>query len=202
MLEIGDGGSVNAPPVAADDTATTLANTAVDINVAANDHDPDGNLAPTSATTTCTGCTTPANGALVNNGDGTFRYTPNTNFTGTNSFTYQICDTLASCDTATVTITTTPPGGTQTEVFVGAGGHRGLQPLLRRRDGAAAGQHPWQGLHHRRQRLPERLERQLHQLLRADVGSSEGSHPSDSRRQRLRHAGGRALLQLLRRGGG
>ena len=121
VLEIGDGGSVNAPPVAADDTATTLADTAVDINVAANDTDPDGNLAPTSATTTCTGCTTPANGALVNNGDGTFRYTPDTDFTGTNSFTYQICDTLASCDTATVTITTTPPGGTQTQVFVGAG---------------------------------------------------------------------------------
>jgi Bacterial Ig domain len=121
VLEIGEGGSVNAPPVAVDDTATTLANTAVDINVAANDTDPDGNLAPTSATTTCTGCTTPANGALVNNGDGTFRYTPDTDFTGTNSFTYQICDTLASCDTATVTVTTTPPGGTQTQVFVGAG---------------------------------------------------------------------------------
>ena len=51
VLEIGDGGSVNAPPVAVDDTVTTLADTAVDINVAANDHDPDGNLAPTSATT-------------------------------------------------------------------------------------------------------------------------------------------------------
>jgi hypothetical protein len=121
VLEIGDGGSVNAPPVAADDVATTPANTAVNINVAANDTDPDGNLAPTSATTTCTGCTTPANGALVNNGDGTFRYTPNTDFTGTDSFTYQICDTLSACDTATVTITTTPPGGTQSQVFVGAG---------------------------------------------------------------------------------
>jgi hypothetical protein len=121
VLEIGDGGSVNAPPVAADDVATTPANTAVNINVAANDTDPDGNLALTSATTTCTGCTTPANGALVNNGDGTFRYTPNTDFTGTDSFTYQICDTLSACDTATVTITTTPPGGTQSQVFVGAG---------------------------------------------------------------------------------
>ena len=40
VLEIGDGGSVNAPPVAVDDTATTLADTAVDINVAANDPTP------------------------------------------------------------------------------------------------------------------------------------------------------------------
>jgi hypothetical protein len=120
VLEVGDGGSVNAPPVAADDSATTVADTPVDINVAANDHDPDGVLDLTSTTTTCTGCTAPVNGALVNHADGTFRYTPNAHFTGTDSFTYQICDTLGSCDTATVTITITAPG-TGSSVFVGAG---------------------------------------------------------------------------------
>ena len=97
-----------------------MADTAVDINVAANDRDPDGVLDLASTTTACTACTTPSNGALINNGNGTFRYTPNATYTGPDSFTYQICDTLASCDTATVTITVTPPG-TGSEVFVGAG---------------------------------------------------------------------------------
>ncbi len=120
VVTMGDGGSVNAPPVAADDTAATLADTAVDIDVAANDHDPDGVLDLASATTACAGCTTPANGALVDDGDGTFRYTPDAAFTGTDHFTYEICDTLGSCDTATVTIITTSPG-TGSEVFVGAG---------------------------------------------------------------------------------
>ena len=51
----GGGGEppTNAPPIAGDDTATTTAGTPVTINVAANDVDPDGNLDPTSATTTC-----------------------------------------------------------------------------------------------------------------------------------------------------
>ncbi|MET0727277.1 MAG: DNRLRE domain-containing protein [Acidimicrobiales bacterium] len=120
VLVVGDGGSVNAPPVAADDSATTVAGTAVDIDVAANDQDPDGVLDRTSTTTACTGCTTPANGTLVNRGDGTFGYTPNAAFTGADSFTYRICDTLAACDTATVSITVNPLG-TGSQVFVGAG---------------------------------------------------------------------------------
>jgi hypothetical protein len=120
VLTVSDGVPVNTPPVAADDTATTVAETAVDINVAANDRDPDGVLDLASTTTACTACTTPSNGVLLNNGNGTFRYTPNAAFTGSDSFTYQICDTLASCDTATVTISITLPG-TGSEVFVGAG---------------------------------------------------------------------------------
>ncbi|MET0489027.1 MAG: DNRLRE domain-containing protein, partial [Acidimicrobiales bacterium] len=98
------GGPTNAPPVAGDDTATTPADTPVTINVAANDTDPNGNLNPNSATTTCTGCATPTNGTLTNNANGTFTYTPTTGFTGTDNFTYQICDTDNACDTATVTI--------------------------------------------------------------------------------------------------
>jgi hypothetical protein len=117
----GGGGEppTNAPPIAGDDTATTTAGTPVTINVAANDVDPDGNLDPASATTACAGCTTPANGGLVSNGNGTFSYTPTTGFTGTDGFAYEICDTLDACDTATVTVTVTPAG--EGEVFVGAG---------------------------------------------------------------------------------
>lgn len=120
VLSSGGGGPTNAPPVAGDDSATSPAGTPVTVNVAANDVDPDGNLDPASATTACTGCTTPTNGALTNHANGTFTYAPTTGFTGTDNFTYQICDTLDACDTATVTVTITPAGGGG-EVFVGAG---------------------------------------------------------------------------------
>jgi hypothetical protein len=102
---------VNDPPVANDDTATTPPEVAVTIDVVANDTDPDGNLDPTTTNTTClTGtpvCSTPTNGALLNNGDGTFTYTPNSLFAGTDSFVYEVCDTglPVFCDTATVNIT-------------------------------------------------------------------------------------------------
>jgi hypothetical protein len=52
---------------------------------------------------------TPTNGALVNNGDGSFTYTPNLNFSGTDSFVYEICDTQGACDTASVIITVGNP---------------------------------------------------------------------------------------------
>ena len=42
----------------------------------------------------------PANGSLANNGDGTFDYTPTPNFTGIDSFVYEICDLVGACDTA------------------------------------------------------------------------------------------------------
>ncbi|HMS53636.1 MAG TPA: Ig-like domain-containing protein, partial [Chitinophagales bacterium] len=40
----------------------------------------------------------------VVNGDGTFTYTPNPGFTGTDSFTYKICDPVLGCDEAIVVI--------------------------------------------------------------------------------------------------
>jgi hypothetical protein len=114
------GGSANLAPVAVDDNATTTENTAVVIDVATNDTDPDGLIDRASATTGCATCTTPVNGTLINNSNGLFGYTPTTGFTGTDTFTYQICDTLAACDTATVNITVYPLGG-GSAVFVGAG---------------------------------------------------------------------------------
>ncbi len=95
---------VNDPPVAVDDNVTTLEDTPVAINAASNDFDVDGNLVPTGVVV----LTDPANGTAGNNGDGTFTYTPNENFNGADSFTYQICDTDGACDEATVTINVTP----------------------------------------------------------------------------------------------
>lgn len=101
--------TVNANTVTANnDTATTEEGTPVIINVVANDFDLEGDNF--SVTTN----TNPSNGTVVNNGDGTFTYTPNPGFTGVDTFTYTICDdgTPQACDTATVTITVLDDNGT------------------------------------------------------------------------------------------
>ena len=64
-----------------------------------NDTDVDGN--PLTAVVV----TAPANGTLTLNADGSFTYTPNANFNGTDSFTYKANDGTADSNTATVTIT-------------------------------------------------------------------------------------------------
>ncbi|MCP5017464.1 MAG: tandem-95 repeat protein, partial [Ketobacter sp.] len=98
----------NDPPVAVDDSANTPEDTGMTIDVASNDSDPDGNLDPTSANTACATCSASSNGSLINNNDGTFGYIPNPNFNGSDSFVYEICDTLGACDTASVSITIDP----------------------------------------------------------------------------------------------
>jgi VCBS repeat-containing protein len=100
---------VNDPPVANGDSASTQVDTSVVVDVAANDVDVEG-LDLSSTNTVCVGCSGPTNGTLLNNGDGTFDYTPNPSYTGSDSFVYEICDNDATtplCDTATVSITVT-----------------------------------------------------------------------------------------------
>jgi VCBS repeat-containing protein len=66
--------------------------------VLGNDSDADGD-ALTAALVSG-----PGNGTLLLNGDGSFSYTPNADFNGTDGFTYSAGDGALS-DTATVTIT-------------------------------------------------------------------------------------------------
>ncbi len=97
---------MNDPPVANDDAATTGEDTPVTIDVTANDTDIDGVVDPTTVTI----ITGPANGALsVDPLTGEVTYTPDFDFNGTDSFTYEVCDdgTPVLCDTATVTIDVT-----------------------------------------------------------------------------------------------
>ncbi len=94
---------VGDEPLAFDDTETTPEDTAVTVDVASNDTDPDGDLDPTSPATD----TAPANGSVVFNGDGTVTYTPDPDFFGVDSFTYVIFDDTGLSDIATVTITVT-----------------------------------------------------------------------------------------------
>ncbi|MEQ1848609.1 MAG: cadherin-like domain-containing protein, partial [Nitrospira sp.] len=100
--------NLNEAPVAGDDVAVTTENTAVTTgNVLANDSDVDSVLSPASIS--AFDAVSVNGGTVVNNGDGTFSYTPGVNFTGIDMFTYTVSDGLLS-DTATVTITVTPAG--------------------------------------------------------------------------------------------
>ena len=95
------------PPVAQDNNTTTNEDTARIIDVLANDSDPDGNLDPTSVTVTVAA----TNGTTaVNATTGAVTYTPNANFNGNDTFTYQVCDASVPplCDTAVVTVTVNP----------------------------------------------------------------------------------------------
>ncbi|HUT87673.1 MAG TPA: Ig-like domain-containing protein, partial [Candidatus Heimdallarchaeota archaeon] len=96
---------VNDPPVANDDAATTPEDIPVVIDVAGNDTDIDGNLDPTTVTIVGS----PSDGTVsVDPVTGEVTYTPDPNFNGTDTFTYQICDTAGSCDTAAVDLEITP----------------------------------------------------------------------------------------------
>ncbi|MFD1292758.1 PKD-like domain-containing protein, partial [Lutibacter holmesii] len=89
-------------PVAVADSGTTLINTTLTtVNVLLNDTVVD------SATITSFDNTSVEGGTVTNNGDGTFNYVPATDFVGTDTFTYTLCDddSPASCSTAIVTIT-------------------------------------------------------------------------------------------------
>ena len=73
------------------------------ITVLGNDTDPD-----TGDTRTITEVTQPTNGTVVITGGGTgLTYTPDANFTGTDSFTYTVSDGAFATDTATVSVTVT-----------------------------------------------------------------------------------------------
>ncbi|MDH3249446.1 MAG: Ig-like domain-containing protein, partial [Acidimicrobiia bacterium] len=94
---------VNDPPVANPDVVSTPEDVPVTINVVANDTDPDGNLDAGSVNVTAG----PGNGTATANGDGTITYTPNANYSGPDSFSYEVCDTDLACSVTTATVTTT-----------------------------------------------------------------------------------------------
>ena len=91
----------NRPPVAVDDTAATIADTAVTIDVLGNDADPDGDALAITA------LSAPASGtaAVVGN---QVAYTPAPGFTGTDRFGYTVDDGRGGSASAIVTVTVAP----------------------------------------------------------------------------------------------
>lgn len=92
----------DAAPTANNDTATTDEDTPVDINVLANDVEPDGD------TLNITGVTQGTNGTVSVNLNKTIHYAPALNFFGSDSFTYTIDDGHGATSTATVNVTVNP----------------------------------------------------------------------------------------------
>ena len=113
--------SINDLPVANDDTVSFHIDAVLESTVAENDilSGDGGNIWSI--------VTPPANGTLVFNTNGTYTYTPNLSFTGTDGFTYELCDANGDCDQAKVTITIndvivvnqifTPNGDGQNDTF-------------------------------------------------------------------------------------
>jgi VCBS repeat-containing protein len=93
---------VNDAPVAANDLASTAEDTAVTVNVLGNDVDID------SASLSTEVVTGPQHGTVVHNADGSFTYTPDANYNGSDGFTYKLNDGLLDSNVATVEITVNP----------------------------------------------------------------------------------------------
>lgn len=88
-------------PVASNDSATTLPGQAVDINVIANDTDPNGGGLTVTVTTP------PTHGSVIVSG-GSINYTPAAGFTGIDTFVYQISDGAGGTSSATVSVNVNP----------------------------------------------------------------------------------------------
>ncbi|MDD2269304.1 MAG: Ig-like domain-containing protein, partial [Eubacteriales bacterium] len=92
---------VNDPPVAQDDKVNTDEDTFVTFNVLSNDSDLESGVSVLSIGS-------PANGKLEPLGSGTYSYTPNPNWNGTETILYTIMDEDAAQSAATVTIVVAP----------------------------------------------------------------------------------------------
>lgn len=96
----------NNPPVAVDDSFSVDEDQDLPIDgstgVLANDTDPDGDALNAQVVTS------PSNGSLTLNLDGSFTYSPNPNFNGTDTFTYTANDGNGGSDQADVSITVDP----------------------------------------------------------------------------------------------
>lgn len=100
---------VNTPPIATADTFTTPEDPTSPLtgNVLTNDTDPDGGTAQLTAVLVGAAPTSAASFTL--NPDGTFRYTPNANFNGVDTFTYVARDSLGATSTVAIaTLSVTP----------------------------------------------------------------------------------------------
>jgi uncharacterized protein YhjY with autotransporter beta-barrel domain len=112
----------NSPPVAVDDVATTRAGPTdseqIDINVLANDSDPDGDPLVVSVSVE------PVNGIVIVTPSEALRYTPNPGFSGIEQITYQITDGVNEPVSANVAITVNadnPPVAVDDSASTGSG---------------------------------------------------------------------------------
>lgn len=101
---------VNDAPVQQDDAVSTDEDLAITIDVLANDSDIEGDDLAVSIATNA------VHGSLVLNDDNTVTYTPNTDYNGTDSFTYTVSDGNGGTSIATVNLTIDPVNDTPISV--------------------------------------------------------------------------------------
>jgi uncharacterized repeat protein (TIGR01451 family) len=102
---------ITVTPTADDDTASTAADTPATINVLDGDQGSDLKVVAVPAQGEAGG---PTHGTVTVNDDGTLTYTPDSGFSGTDTFTYTAVDGSGQQVTATVTVTVTPKAGDTT----------------------------------------------------------------------------------------
>ncbi|MFN0019865.1 MAG: Ig-like domain-containing protein [Pirellulaceae bacterium] len=106
MLYVGSEINQNSPPVSQDDAFTVDAASSLTVDapgVLGNDTDADSDVLTAALVSG------PAHGMLTLNEDGSLSYTPDTDFVGTDSFTYVASDGKATGNVATVVITVQDP---------------------------------------------------------------------------------------------
>ncbi|MBF0146530.1 MAG: tandem-95 repeat protein [Magnetococcales bacterium] len=121
--------------IAVNDSAVTMEEMAVNVSVLGNDRDPDFLPDGLNPLLQVIGFTDPSHGQVIHLGNGQFTYTPDTDFDGSDSFTYILNTGDARIDIGTVTLTVngqndspsmvTPAGGMVLE-----GGTVTLTPAL------------------------------------------------------------------------
>jgi len=92
---------IEIPPTLANSSATLNEGSSANLNLLASATDVNGD--PVTAAIV----TPPAHGAVTQNADGTWTYTPSQHFFGTDSFTYVVNDGQAASNLATVTLNVT-----------------------------------------------------------------------------------------------
>jgi hypothetical protein len=91
----------NRPPIANDDTTSTVTNTPVTVNVVANDQDPDNDALTVQSNTQ------PAHGSATHTSS-SVTYTPASGYVGPDTFNYTINDGNGHTASAKVTVTVSP----------------------------------------------------------------------------------------------
>ena len=99
--ELRDSGG-NQPPVAGNDSGNVAEDGSVDIDVLANDSDPENDPLDVTAVSN------PPNGTASINGNDTIHYVPDGNYNGSDSFSYTLSDGNGGTDTANVSVTINP----------------------------------------------------------------------------------------------